>query len=77
MIINSQYPNKSLYLLGGNVLAILKDNLHNRLSLDYLHDKYELRYGDISFPYFIYALDWLYIINAIDLDENGSIFCVN
>ncbi|WP_317629737.1 ABC-three component system middle component 6 [Lelliottia amnigena] len=73
MIINSQYPNKSLYLLGGNVLAILKDNLQNRLSLDDLHDKYELTYGLISFPYFIYTLDWLYIISAIDLDHNGGV----
>ncbi|HHT8227559.1 ABC-three component system middle component 6 [Citrobacter sp. BNK-39] len=72
MIINNQYPSKSLYLLGGNILRILNDELQNKVSLDDLHDKYELTYGTISFPYFIYALDWLYIIDAIDLDCYGG-----
>lgn len=73
MINNKQYPDKSLYITGGNVLSILSSNIHGSMSVSYLFDVYEKNYQAVSYPYFIYSLDWLFIISAIDLNENGDL----
>lgn len=71
MIITERNPQKSLYFLGGKLLEILKtENLKYTL-LD-LYDYFK-KYQNIEFKKFILILDWLYLINTIEITNDGYI----
>ncbi|HIB8308611.1 TPA: ABC-three component system middle component 6 [Serratia marcescens] len=73
MINNVQYPDKSLYIIGSKIINVFHDGIHKSMSAVRLHDNYERLYEKVSYPYFIYALDWLFIIDAIRLNGNGDL----
>ncbi len=77
MIINTQFPNKSLYIIGAQIIDLISNNIQPSIGVILLHDKYEENIGIISYPYFIYTLDWLFIIDAIKLNENGDLELCN
>ncbi|WP_390902786.1 ABC-three component system middle component 6 [Serratia quinivorans] len=77
MINNVQYPKKSLYIIGANVIKIISCNLQSSISIVKLYDDYERDFESVSYPYFIYALDWLFIIGFIKLNENGDLEICN
>lgn len=77
MINNAQYPNKSLYIIGANIIKLILSNLQSSISIVKLHDDYERDFESISYPYFIYALDWLFIIGFIKLNESGDLEICN
>lgn len=68
-------PEKSLYVIGGRIIETF--NSLNRTVLDTktLYSSYILKYKieDISFSYFLYALDWLYLIGFIEIYNNTKI----
>ncbi len=71
MIITERNPKTSLYFLGGKLLEFLKKE-----NIEYtLFELYEIfkKYQNIEFKKFILVLDWLYLINAIDITEKGYI----
>jgi hypothetical protein len=71
MIVTSDIsPERNLYFLGGKILEKLpKDEpMDSLVMFEYLREKF-----GISFPLFMYALDWLYIADLIDLTQNGDI----
>ncbi|EGR3275384.1 TPA: ABC-three component system middle component 6 [Vibrio parahaemolyticus] len=72
MIISNQQSQKlSLIVIGANILTIIK-NSRDMCPLA-AFDIYREKYGDITFTYFSYGLDWLFICAAIDIDESGNI----
>lgn len=71
MIVTSDIsPEKNLYFLGGKVLEKLPQSeaVDSLIVYEYLKDSY-----NVSFPLFMYTLDWLYLANLIETNENGDI----
>ncbi|WP_017347143.1 ABC-three component system middle component 6 [Pantoea sp. A4] len=73
MINNLQYPEKSLYVIGAKIIDVFKSNIYASKNIISLHDDYESLHGNISYPYFIYALDWLFIIGLVNLNKKGEL----
>ncbi len=74
MIINEVHPNLSIYWLGASLIHILTNSPLEKFDVLYLYDLFkEKTSNDISFSYFMLTLDWLYLLNLIELTENGDI----
>ena len=65
-------PERSLYYLGYKVLDLLKLEKGTSSDPKNLYDRFLLLNPEsrISFNYFLYALDWLYLLNLVQLNEN-------
>ena len=64
------HPDNTVYYNGALVLNVLQQDGNN--SLMGLYQKVrELK--DISFSLFVLCLDWLYLINAAEINENGEV----
>lgn len=63
-------PELSIYYIGGQILSVLKDN--RSLSLMNLFQKLKER-NSVSFQSFVLSLDWLYLINAAEVNEQGDV----
>jgi len=64
-------PEKSLYVIGARVLGIIDDYHYGAIDVYVLYEFFKKKYPKkISFNYFLYALDWLFIINSITLNGN-------
>jgi len=69
-------PNKSLYIIGAEVLQIFHKESVRMLDIKILFDKLNMhRDSQISFNYFLYTLDWLFLTNTIDLQNNYVRIC--
>lgn len=74
MILNSSKPEYSIYYIGGVLLNIINEN--DSLSILELYDKYKLKVKKYAnFNYFLLSIDWLYLIDAIDI-EDGYLKCI-
>jgi hypothetical protein len=74
MIINESHPNLSIYRLGANLINILTNSPLEKFDVLYLYESFkEITSNNISFGYFMLTLDWLYLLNLIELTENGDI----
>lgn len=74
MILNSSKPEYSIYYIGGVLLNIINEN--DSLSILELYDKYKLKVTKYAnFNYFLLSIDWLYLIDAIDI-EDGYLKCI-
>ena len=63
-------PELSIYYIGSQILTVLKDN--RSLSLINLFQKLRER-SSVSFQSFVLGLDWLYLINAAEVNEQGDV----
>ncbi|WP_149242603.1 ABC-three component system middle component 6 [Dyadobacter sp. 32] len=68
-------PEKSMYVMGGRILDILQNEPFESVDPKYIFDKYVGKNPniDITYNYFLYALDWLFILNAIEVTEKLKI----
>ena len=67
-------PELSIYYIGSQILSVLKDN--RSLPLINLFQKLRER-SSVSFQSFVLGLDWLYLINAAEVNEQGDVvFCI-
>lgn len=74
MIINEDHPNLSIYWLGASLIHILTNSPLEKFDVLYLYDLFKGKTSnDISFSYFMLTLDWLYLLNLIELTESGDI----
>lgn len=71
IISNHQSQKLSLIVIGANILTILKHN-SNICPLS-VFNIYREKFDDITFTYFSYGLDWIFICGAINIDELGNI----
>ncbi|WP_410017536.1 ABC-three component system middle component 6 [Pseudomonas sp. 13B_3.2_Bac1] len=58
--------------IGATILHELALSAFIDINIENLYEKIKLKL-DISYEVFAYALDWLYIIGAINLNSNGCI----
>ena len=63
-------PELSIYYIGSQILSVLKDN--RSLPLINLFQKLRER-SSVSFQSFVLGLDWLYLINAAEVNEQGNV----
>ena len=71
---NSTSPKLSLYFLGAQLILVMKNERSGVLDSYLLYEKLnELLESPISFTHYMYTLNWLHLINAISLTENGDI----
>ncbi|MBS7295806.1 MAG: hypothetical protein KIG96_10515 [Treponema sp.] len=63
-------PELSIYYIGSQILSVLKDN--RSLPLINLFQKLRER-SSVSFQSFVLGLDWLYLINAAEVNEQGDV----
>ena len=78
MIINAKRtPDKSLYYLGSIVLEILVNSKEKMIAIEHLHRNVQHRLeSDLAIDFLYYALDWLYLISTIELQEESVKLCV-
>jgi hypothetical protein len=68
-------PEKSLYFLGSIVLTIFEEENNYSIDVEVLYYKFGDKFNEmISYSYFLYVLDWLYILNLIDYNKDNKIF---
>lgn len=70
-------PRKSLYVIGANILSAF--NIADKKLIDplELYEIFETYNGDISISYFYFGLDWLFVVNAVELDGFGNLKLCN
>jgi len=68
-------PEKSMYVMGSKIIHILNQEPHTIIDPQDLYNKYSYCFPEtkVTYNYFLYALDWLYIINAVELTEHIKI----
>jgi hypothetical protein len=71
MIITERYPQDSLYVLGAELLKILKDK-NSKYTLFELYNIF-IETRSIELKQFILTLDWLFLINAVNITDDGFI----
>lgn len=79
MILLDRNPQYTLYYVGAKVFKVLKSNKEEYIPeklYEYLKDNDFKGYGFFSFRNFIFALDWLFLIQMISIDDNGFVKCI-
>lgn len=68
-------PDRSMYVMGSRILEILNKDPHKIADPKLIYDKYMSQFPEttMTYNYFLYAIDWLYLLNAIDLTANLGI----
>ena len=74
IIPDSCKPCNCLYYLGANVLEIMLE--YKQISLETLLYEVENRFG-MSFVMLLYALDWLWLVDAVKFNEKGELYYVH
>ena len=79
MILTSKYsnPQSSIYYLSAQILSTLKKGVSDTSIVDFFI--YLKTYANANFTYanYIMALDWLFILNAITIQENRITLCTS
>jgi len=78
MILVSKYsnPQSCIYYLSAIMLSILKkDNVSNNIVDFFIYLKFHVN-KNFTYANYIMALDWLFILNAITLEEDRIILCL-
>ena len=71
VIRNDIKPESNIYYLGAMVLKYLQTN--NRINIERFIANINNEFPSISINQILYTLDWLYILNLIDLLEEGEL----
>ncbi len=68
-------PEKSMYVMGSRIIQLLNNEPHKVVDPKLVYDKYIITYPEvkITYNYFLYAVDWLYILDAVELTSNTGI----
>jgi hypothetical protein len=75
MILNQDIkPEKQAYYLGSSILAALKDESAKQINVLNLFEQIN-RTEKVSYHAFSMAMNWLYLIGAIELNERTLIKC--
>lgn len=66
-------PEKSLYAIGATVISVLKKREVIEFDPEIVYRDFSSLYPiKISYNYFLYALDWLFLIGLINLNEKKN-----
>ncbi|WP_029991180.1 ABC-three component system middle component 6 [Tatumella ptyseos] len=72
MITIDSDPKANPVYIGSVVLRIFQSNDSMLIEISRLYDLVNAVF-ELSFDLFLYSLDWLFIIGAIELDGNGGV----
>lgn len=64
------HPENSIYYNGGIIIKEVK--MKNNLNILELYSKVKKEYS-MSFSIFLLSLDWLYLINILEINEMGCV----
>lgn len=74
MIINIERPSLSLYYIGNIIVEILSSKKSEKIDILFKLTKDRLN-KDINIDFFYYALDWLFIVSLIKLENDRVVLC--
>jgi hypothetical protein len=75
MILNQDIkPEKQAYYLGSKILSVLKDEPSEQVQLLNVFEQVN-QHEKVSYHAFSMAMNWLYLIGAIELNERTLIKC--
>lgn len=75
MILNQDIkPEKQAYYLGSRIVAVLKNESSDTISLLNVFEQIN-RHERVSYHAFSMAMNWLYLIGAVELKEKVLIKC--
>ena len=63
-------PKNSIYYTGGKVLQLIQEN--GNMTILELYFEVKSKFG-MSFPVMLLSLDWLFLINAATVTNNGEV----
>jgi hypothetical protein len=68
-------PEKSLHVIGAEIIAIINKQNTGILDMYVLYDQFRAANKEkrISFSYFAYSLVWLNLLNLIEVNQDGNI----
>lgn len=66
-------PEYSLYCIGGELLKMMKRQDKSDFDLLHLFDDFNTNNPDCSFNLYLLALDWLYLLDLIKLNDKGHL----
>ncbi|MEA5402691.1 ABC-three component system middle component 6 [Arcicella sp. DC2W] len=68
-------PERSMYVIGASVVGILKKEKAKTIDPDILYKKFIKNnpHVKITYNYFLYALDWLFILGLVELTPQAMI----
>ncbi|OPB21766.1 MULTISPECIES: ABC-three component system middle component 6 [Pseudomonas] len=58
--------------IGAAILSELASTDYTEAEIEHLYETIKSKF-DVSYEVFTFALDWLYVVGAIDLNSNGCI----
>jgi hypothetical protein len=65
------HPERSLYAIGGSILSVIKNIDEVEIDPEVIYKEFSSIYPlRISYSYFVYSLDWLFLAGLIELREN-------
>ena len=75
MIIDSdQHPEKNIYFIGANLIKILSSSKDMSLDIYSVFLKYNKESKTkISFDYLLLGMDWLFLLNLIEVNPKGDL----
>ena len=74
LVSTAMRPQQTIYYLGAALLkCILSEDARTIDSLLLFEDFRNVQKNKVSFTQYMYALNWLYILGAIELDGKGDI----
>ena len=60
-------PDRSLYAIGATVIVVLKNQTKLEYDVDEIYfDFQKIHSVKVTINYFLYALDWLYLLELVD-----------
>ena len=66
-------PERSLYVIGASLIKTLREIDSESVSLEDLYKKYRTNSSErISYNYFTYAVDWLFLLGLVKVGERPT-----
>ncbi len=66
-------PEDSLYFIGGNLLKTIKKLNAKEFDLLDLYQDHTNEKNECSFNQYLLAIDWLYLLNLVSVNEKGQL----
>ncbi|PAE20848.1 ABC-three component system middle component 6 [Bacillus sp. 7504-2] len=66
-------PHSNIYYLGAVFLDVIKKQKNSTINLEYLISLVNNSFPSLSINQILYTLDWLYLLDAIKLSDEGDI----
>lgn len=67
-------PEKSLYVIGAKIMEVFNNESMGVIDIKILYEKFIKIYQEnISFDYYLYALDWLFLIDLVKINKKSEV----